>query len=194
MLPPCSWAVLSRVPQVDRFAFDAQGFLATAIGGEDFPVEDHVGRALVLGPLQGVVQVWCLPGEHGDDLIQVAVAGGTGDAVVAGQCGDVGVLTEPAQAEHCVAKAGQRPGFLAGAALAAFGVQQPAEVQGQFTRHVEHGTISNHGEPSGLDLIFANPVLPRAPRPSSPGLSARRRTRSCSHGRFRAEQMSRDLD
>jgi hypothetical protein len=64
--------------------------------------------------------------------------------MVASQCGHVGVLAEPAQAEHCLAKAGQRPGFLAGAASAAFGVQQPAKVEGQFSGHVEHGTIRNH--------------------------------------------------
>ena len=43
-------------------------------------------------------------------------------------------------------------------------MQQPTDVLGEFTRYVEHGTIGNHGEPLTLDLIFANPVLPGAPR------------------------------
>jgi xanthine/CO dehydrogenase XdhC/CoxF family maturation factor len=107
--------------------------------------------------------------EHGDDLIDVAVAGSAGDAVIAGQGGNVGVVAEPAQAQHRLTKAGQRPAVLAGTASTAFGVQQPAEVLGQFAGLVEHGTISNHGEPSGPDLIFANPVLPGASRSSSLG-------------------------
>jgi len=63
MLPSGSW--VSRKPQVDLLALDAGGLLAAPVGGEDLPVEDHVGQALILGPVGGVVQVRGLVGERG---------------------------------------------------------------------------------------------------------------------------------
>jgi hypothetical protein len=78
------------VPQVDLFAFHAGGLLSTAISREDLSVEDHIGQALLLGPSQGFVQVRGLVGEHTDDLIDISVCGGPGDAVVAAQRSDVG--------------------------------------------------------------------------------------------------------
>src|SRR6266480_1351742 len=49
---------LAGVPQVDDLAFDADGWLFAPVGGDDLPVQDHMGQALVLGPLQRLVQVW----------------------------------------------------------------------------------------------------------------------------------------
>jgi hypothetical protein len=115
------------------------------------------------------VQIWCLVCEHLDNLVEVAVAGGAGDPVIAGQVSHLDVLAEPAQSQHCLPKAGQRPAVFAGTATAAFDVEQAAEVLGEFTWHVEHGTIGNHGEPLTSDLIFANPVLSGAPRPRLTG-------------------------
>src|SRR3954471_1996462 len=108
-------------------------------------------------------------GQDGDDLVEVAVTSGAGDSVIAGQRGDIDVLAEPAQTQYRLVEAGQRPAGPAGAASAAFGVQQSAQVLGQIAGHVEYGTIADHGELPGPDLIFANPVLPGAPRPSSRG-------------------------
>ena len=159
----------SGVPQVDLFSFDTKGFLATAVSGEDLPVEDHIREPVGLGLLQGFMQIWRLVGEHIDDLVEVAISGGAGNSVIPSQRGDLGVLAEPAQPQHRLPKACQRPAVLAGTAPAAFGIQQPADVLGEFTWHVEHGTIGNHGEPLTLDLIFANPVLPGAPRPRLTG-------------------------
>ncbi|WP_434447416.1 hypothetical protein [Lentzea sp. E54] len=50
--------------------------------------------------------------------------------MIARQRRDVAVLAEPAQREHRMPEAGQRPG--AGAAVAAFGAQQAPEALGQF--------------------------------------------------------------
>lgn len=90
-----------------------------------------MGDALVFGSVPGVVRVRGLIGEHGDRLVEVAVGRRSGDAVVAGQRCRIGVLAEPAQAKHRLPEAGQRPGVRAGAA-AAFGLQESAEVLGQF--------------------------------------------------------------
>ena len=174
MLPPWAWAF----PEYHRSIccpFDAHGLLAQAVGGEELAVQDDVTHAVVLGLLQGLVQVWCLGGEHVDDLVEIAVPGGPGDAVVTGQRGDVAAVAEPPQREHCLVEAGQRPAVAASAPGAAFGVQQAPDVLGKCSRHVEHGTMSNQGEPLHSDLIFANPVLPGAPRPrlTGPGDSPR---------------------
>lgn len=170
------------VPQVDLFPFDTHGFLAAAVSGEDLPVEDHVGQSVGLGPFQGFVQIWCLVSEHIDDLVEVAIPGGAGDSVVTRQRGDLDILPEPAQTQHGLPEAGQRSAVFAGTASAAFGMQQSAEVLGEFARNVEHGTIGNHGEPLTLDLIFVNPVLPGAPRPRLTG-SRHQRARRQRHAR-----------
>jgi hypothetical protein len=49
--------------------------------------------------LEGLVQVRRRRGERADDLVKIAVADGAGDAVIAGQCGDITVVAEPAQGE-----------------------------------------------------------------------------------------------
>ncbi len=69
------------------------------------------------------------------EVSEVAVTGGPGDAVVAGQRGDVAPVAEPAQSQYGLVEAGQGPAVTAGAALAAFGGQQPGfEVDGVAQR------------------------------------------------------------
>jgi hypothetical protein len=165
----------SGVPEVDGFAFHAGGLLVAAVGGEDLAVQDQVGQTLLCGLFQGFVQVRGLLGEDFDDFVEVAVGGGARDAVISAQSGDIGTLAEPAQAQHGLQVAGQGPAVLAGAASAALVVEQAAHVLGEFPRDVEHGRICDHGEPLGQDLIFANPVLPRVPRPTFPGPPAHAR-------------------
>lgn len=75
-----------------------------------------------------------LRGEDGDDLVELAVGGGTGDPVITPARGDIGAVAEPAQAKHRLPVAGQGPAVGAGTAPAALGVEQPAHVLGQFTR------------------------------------------------------------
>jgi hypothetical protein len=92
--------------------------------------------------------------------------------VVVAQRGDIGVLAKPPRAEYGVPEAGQRPGAGAGAAVTALGVQQSGEIEGQLAGDVECGTMSDHGSLWCSDLIFANPVLPGASRPSPGGASS----------------------
>lgn len=61
------------VPQVDLGAFHADGLRGTPIGGEDLPVQDHVGHALSLGAFQGFVHVRGLIGKNTDDLVHIPV-------------------------------------------------------------------------------------------------------------------------
>ena len=114
-----------------------------AVAGEQLAVQDDVVHAGVLGLLQGLVQVWRLCGEHVDDLVEIAIPGGPGDGVVAGQRGDVAAVAEPAQREHCLVEAGQRPAVAAGTPGPAFGAQQAPDVLGKYSRRVEHGTMGN---------------------------------------------------
>ncbi len=78
------------------------------VAGDDLPVQDHVGEALVVGPLQRLRQVLGLLRQHDDDLIEIAV-GGPRDAMVVGQCIGGGAVMESPQAQQCLPKAGQRP-------------------------------------------------------------------------------------
>lgn len=67
---------------------------------------------------------------------------------------DIGVLTEPAQAQHRLPEAGQRPRTPAGTASTPFSGQQTTDLPGQFTGHVEHGTIGNHVESFDEDHLW----------------------------------------
>lgn len=142
-------AGLSGVPQVDGFAVDAAGLFPAAVGGDDGAVQDQVGEALIDGAPQDLVQVGCLIGQDVDDLVDVAVGGGAGDAVVAAEGGPVGAVAKPVQSHHRLRKAGQRPRTRAGAQSPAFGRQQLGEMVNQFLGNVERGTIGDHVGLSG---------------------------------------------
>ena len=158
MLPP--WAVgLAGVPQVDDLAFHADGLLPAPVGGDDLAVQDHVREALVPGPFQRLAQLRGLFGEHRDDLVQVAVGGGPGDAVVAGQRIGGGAVAEPAQPQHRLPEAGQRPAAPRGAAAAPLGQQQLRGELRQFPGDVKRGTIGDHVEPSGRSDLVVRPLL-----------------------------------
>jgi hypothetical protein len=91
---------LSGVPQVDDLALGAEGRLAAAVGLDDGSVQDHVRQPVLVRPLQRLVQVRGLFGEHVDDLVPVAVSRGAGYAVVAGQRVAGCAVAEPAHAQH----------------------------------------------------------------------------------------------
>jgi hypothetical protein len=50
-------AGLTGVPGVDPDAFDAGGLLAEPVAGKQLAIQDEVGGAVILGALQGLVQV-----------------------------------------------------------------------------------------------------------------------------------------
>jgi hypothetical protein len=59
-----------------------------------------VRKSLALGPFQHSAQVWGLLCQHEDDLIEVAVGGSPGNAVVAGQRVSSGAIAESSQPRH----------------------------------------------------------------------------------------------
>src|SRR3954468_12070270 len=69
---PAEGPVFPGVPGMDRRTFRAGG-LGAASGAKPLAVHDHV-RPVLLGDLrQRLVQVGSLGGQHGDDLVAVAV-------------------------------------------------------------------------------------------------------------------------
>jgi hypothetical protein len=161
MLPPWVWALpgLAGIPQVNELAFHANGRLFAPVAGDDLPVQDHMRKALVFGPLQRFAQVRSLSGEHGDHLVQVTVGGGPRDAVIPGQRVSGGVAAEPAQTQHGLPKAGQRPAAARGAAPPALREQQLRDELHQFPGDVKRGTISDHVEPSSEGDLVVRPLL-----------------------------------
>src|SRR5215468_3648810 len=139
---------LPGVPQVDDLAFHADGGFFAPVGRDDLPVQDHVRKSLAPGPLQRVGQARGPGCQHGDDLVDVAVGGSPGDAVVAGQCVGGGAVAEPPQRHHGLPKTGQCPAAAWGAAAAALSGQQLRGELHQFPGNVERGTIGDHVEPS----------------------------------------------
>lgn len=116
-------------------------------------------KALALGPFQRLVQVRSLVGEYRDNLVQIAVGGGPGDAVITGQCVRGGAVAEPPQAQHPLPKAGQRPAVAGCTAAPPLGPQQLRNEQHQFPRAVKRGTIADHVEPSGEEELVVRPLL-----------------------------------
>ena len=92
-----------------------------AVGLDQGAVQDHVRHALAPAAVQDVVQVGGLVGEDVDAFVEVAVAGGLGDAGVAGQAVHAAALAEPAQDQHGLAERAQRPRCPAGCRSAADG-------------------------------------------------------------------------
>jgi hypothetical protein len=115
-----------------------------AVGFDDRTIQDHMREPQVPGPFQRLAQLRGLLGEHVDDLVAVAVGGGPGDTVVAGQRIAGGAVAEPAQPQHRLPEAGQRPAAPRGAAAAPLGQQQVRGELGQFPGHVKRGTIGDH--------------------------------------------------
>lgn len=68
-----------------------------------------MGHALASAVLQYLVQLRGLFGQDVDAFVQVAVAGGLGNASVAGQAVHAATLAEPAQDQHRLAKRSKRP-------------------------------------------------------------------------------------
>ena len=140
---------LAGVPQVDDLAFDADSWLLAPVAGDDRPVQDHMREPLVAGPLQCLAQLWGLSGQYQDHLVQVAVGGGPRYPVVTGQRVRGGAVAEPAQPQHSLPKAGQRPAPARGAPpLPLLGKQCGDELH-QFSGDVKRGTIGDHVEPPG---------------------------------------------
>jgi len=73
-------------------------------------------------------------------------AAGPGDAVITGQGAGAGAVAEPAQRQHRVPEAGQRPAARRRAAAALLSGQQSRGELHQFPVDVERGTVGDHVE------------------------------------------------
>lgn len=92
------------------------------------------------------MQAGSLGGQDRDGLVQVVVAGGQADRVVAGQLAHPGTVEQPAQDQHGLPEAGQRPPSLPGATPETFGVQQSGEVKHRLVAYGQSGGIGDtHG-------------------------------------------------
>ena len=76
---------------------DREDLLADGAGRDDLAVRDQVGQPAAGGVVQGLSQVRCLGGEHGDRLVQVAVGGRPGDAEPVAEQAHLGPAVEPRQ-------------------------------------------------------------------------------------------------
>jgi hypothetical protein len=138
---------LAGIPPVDGLALNALSWLFAPVARDDRPVQDHVREPLVLGLPQGIAQVRGLVCQHADDLFEVTVSGGTGDAMVAGQRVSASAVAEPPQPQHGLPEAGQRPAAARGAAPPPLREQQHRKVLRQFPGNVERGTVADHVDP-----------------------------------------------
>ena len=140
------------------FSLDRQGGLGQPVAVEQFAVEDDVRPAVGGGALERGVQILCLGGEYRHAFVAVAVRGRPRDPETGAQQRQILVLTKPDEYEQCLVEAGQGACLAPGAAGAALGLQQPRYVLHQFPRDVDHGTISQHVEPSRRRGSVARPV------------------------------------
>lgn len=111
------------------------------VGGDDDPVQIHVRQACLPGGGEGLPKAGSMSGEHVDPFVQVSVDGLGADGVVGGELGDASAVDEPAQDQHRLGEAAQRPAAPAGAAPAPLGVQQAGQEQHRLPPHVERGGV-----------------------------------------------------
>jgi hypothetical protein len=123
-LPP--WAVcLPGPPQVHLslgpVAAGSRTRNADPVGADQGAVHGDVRMTGGAGGQQCPTQPRRCRGEHVDALVQVPVGRRGADPVVDGQLGQPGAVEEPAQHQHRLPIAAQRPPPTSGAAAAAFG-------------------------------------------------------------------------
>jgi hypothetical protein len=155
-------AVFAGVPDVVA----TLGAQRHPVGGDQGAIQDQIRRLLLARGVQRVVQVRCGRGQHIDALMQVAVGSRQRHPMIDRELRKAGRVPKPAQHQHRLFPSGQNAPAASGAAPPPLGSQQSGEVGHHRSSNGQGGTIGDHVEPSGQDLIFANPVLPGAPRPS----------------------------
>ncbi len=159
-----AWSALT----VDLSAFLAGGLLATPVGGEHRGVQDQMRQPTLVGSVQGVLQVASFVGEYLDHLVEVAIGGSAGDAVVAAQRGGISTVAKPAQAHDCLLKSTSAPPSLSG--CGGGDVQHAAAGRPAGQARAEHQAWHDRQSRGALTVesrSLARPLLPRAPRPSS---------------------------
>lgn len=152
-LPPCSW----DFPEYHKSICSPFTLVVFSPQRQQrrSSVEDHMGQTLLLGLLQGFVQIWRLVGEHSDDLIEVAVRS------------DREMPWSRPSAATAFCRNHRNPNLLAGAATASFGPQQPGDLQGKSAGDPSMARYASRGAP-GSDLIFAIQSCQELPAHISP--------------------------
>lgn len=107
-----------------------------------------MAHALLLAAGEDVVQFGGAVHEDVNALVEVAVAGGSGDADISGQ-GSAAALAEPAQDECGLAERAQRPAAARGSDAAAVSGQQTGQVLHDVAGDVKPGVVGDQREPSG---------------------------------------------
>ncbi|MGI5254086.1 hypothetical protein [Actinacidiphila glaucinigra] len=143
-----------------------------AVGLDQRAVQDHVGHALAPAAVQDLVQVRGLGGENVDAFVEVPVAGGLGDAGVAGQAVHAAAFAEPAQDQHGLTERTKCSAAARSADPPPVRGQQAGKVVHDVARDVERGNIADQREASVVaDDLVVRTVLPGALRLSAAGHS-----------------------
>lgn len=126
--------------------------VCAAVGEHDgavqvqMPVTGDFGRSHGLGQVRGA-------GGQGDDaFVQVVVGGGLPDPVIDGELRHPGAVQEPADHQHRLPVAAQRPPSLPRSKLDPAQHQQPSQV----LPGIEHGGVGHdgaHAKPRGVRVI-----------------------------------------
>jgi hypothetical protein len=104
------------------------------------------------GGQQGTAQPGCCRGENVDALVQIAVGRRGADPIVGGQLGQPAAVEKPAQDEHRLPVAAQRPTSAAGAASPPLGGQQARHEADGLLGDRKHGGVGDrigHSRTSG---------------------------------------------
>lgn len=150
--------VLTGVPQVVAVG----PAFGESVGGDQCPLQGQVGQLLGVRGGQDLVQLRCLAGEHVDVLVQVAVGGGLGEAVIAGQVGDPARVAEPAQDELGLSPGRAGPLGRPEIVGPAMPVQQTGEEGQSFDRHVTDGRVGENVGPLQWMAFWRFPSCSRA--------------------------------
>lgn len=121
-----------------------------AVALDEHAVEDQETHLLLTAAVQNLVQVRGLSSEDIDALVQVAVAGGLGDAGVPGQAVHAAALTEPAQDQDRLPERAQRSRSARSVETTAMGGEKPGQVHHYVAGDVERGSIGTNVKP----LVF----------------------------------------
>ena len=102
-----------------------------------------MAHALLLAAGEDVVQFGGAVREDVNALVEVAVAGGLGDAGISGQAVHAAAFAEPAQDEYGLAERAQRPAAARGSDAAAVSGQQTGQVLHDVAGDVEPGVVGD---------------------------------------------------